>query len=227
MADTLIATPQVDELGPLLDGFHRLGHPSSDRQVGTMSCHAIPSLDLLVAVAGHGKAQFALQTQYVVDQTADVHSLICVGAAGRLTGNLTLGDLVVGTATVEHDYKLRFVPASAPCHEPSSALLDAFRETAGCHRFSFDVHFGRIASGDEDIVEPRRARELREATGALCVAWEGSGGARVARFNGLGFLEVRGVTDGADQDAASSFHENVARAMSNAAELLVCWKSSG
>lgn len=224
MADALIATPQDDELEPLLDAFHRLGHPSSARQVDLMSYHEMPSLDLLVATAGHGKAQFALQTQYLVDQIVDVRSLICVGAAGCLTDELALGDLVVGTATVEHDYKLRFVSASAPCHEPSSALLGAFRKTAGNQRFPFDVHFGRIASGDEDIIEPRRARELRQATSALCVAWEGSGGARVARFNGLGFLEVRGVTDGADKDAASSFHENVARAMSNVAELLIRWR---
>lgn len=226
MPDTLIATPQDDELEPLLDGLHRLGHPSSARQVGVLSCHEIPSLNVLVAVAGHGKAQFAVQTQYLVDRVGDIRSVICVGAAGCLTGELPSGDIVVGTATVEHDYKLRFVPASAPCHKPSAALLDGFRETARNHHFTFDVHFDRIASGDEDIVDPSRAKELREATGALCAAWEGSGGARMARFNGLGFLEVRSITDGADANAAASFHENVVRAMPNVAELLTRWKSA-
>lgn len=90
------------------------------------------------------------------------------------------------------------------------------------HRpFSFDVHFGRIASGDEDVIDPDRALEIREATGALCAAWEGAGGARVADFSGLAFLEIRGVTDAADAEAPASFHENVPRAMRNVARLLL------
>ena len=89
--------------------------------------------------------------------------------------------------------------------------------------FPFNVHFGVIASGDEDIVDPTRAAELRETTNALCVAWEGSGGARAARLNDVGFIEMRGITDGADGDAARFFHENVKDVMFNAVELMVAW----
>jgi adenosylhomocysteine nucleosidase len=94
---------------------------------------------------------------------------------------------------------------------------------AGSTPFSFRVHSGAIASGDEDIVDPIRAAELREATDALCVAWEGSGGARAARLNGLGFIEVRGITDAADGDAARFFRDNITDVMFNVVELLVAW----
>jgi adenosylhomocysteine nucleosidase len=102
-------------------------------------------------------------------------------------------------------------------------LLQEFRETVRTNTFRFGVHFGPIASGDEDIVDIVRAQELRAATDALCVAWEGSGGARAAGFNGLSFLEVRCITDGADSDAAVSFHENLVQVMPNVAELIIRW----
>lgn len=225
MGHVLIAIPQRDELVPMLEAWNRLGHPSECRSLGELRCHAVPSLDLLAAVAGHGKAQFALQTQYLVDRMERVRCLVCVGAAGSLRAEVEPGDLVVGTSTVEHDYKLRFVEADPPEHAASETLRRQMRGVVREGSFPFDVHFGRIASGDEDVVDADRALELREATDALCVAWEGSGGARVADFNRLEFVEVRGVTDAADGDAPSSFHENVAGVMSNVARLLVRWRT--
>lgn len=225
MAETLVAIPQESELKPLLGALERLGHPAHAESVGALTGHVVPSLDLMFAVAGHGKAQFALQTQYLVDRIEDINALMCVGSAGGLADGLTPGDVVIGTATIEHDYTERFVPTSLPCHEAGDPLLDAFRTAVQQSDFSFQVHVDRIASGDEDIVEPRRAEELREATGALCVAWEGSGGARVADFNDLDFLEVRSITDGADAHASTSFQENIEQAMANVGEVLVRWKS--
>jgi adenosylhomocysteine nucleosidase len=180
---------------------------------------------MVVVIGGHGKTQFALQTQYLIDRSPDAHVLLCVGAAGSLTASVQLGDLVVGTHSVEHDYKLRFVHRPSPCHDADATLLQEFRETVRADPFRFRVQFGPIASGDEDIVDPVRAQELRVATAALCVAWEGSGGARVARFNGLRFLEIRGITDGADADAAASFHEHLVQVVPHVAELIIHWQA--
>lgn len=219
-ARILVAVPQSNELDPVLQAWEKLGHPSTRRRVGDLWCHAVPSLDAVAAVAGHGKAQFAVQTQYLVDRLDHLRSLVCAGAAGALAEEVGHGDLVVGTSTVEHDYELRFVEAEPPEHPASEALVRRMRGAVRERPFPFDVHFGRIASGDEDVVDDDRARELREDTGALCVAWEGSGGARVADFNGLAFLEVRGVTDAADAEAAASFDETVTRVMGSVARLL-------
>lgn len=225
MARVLIASPQADELEPMLEAWERLGHSSEGRGLGRLQCHAFPSLNVLAAVAGHGKAQFALQTQYLVDRIDRVRCLVCVGAAGSLSEEVEPGDLVVGTSTVEHDYKLRFVEADPPEYAASEELLRQMRGVVRERSFPFDVHFCRIASGDEDIIDADRALELSEATDALCAAWEGIAGARVADFNRLEFLEVRGVTDAADADAPSSFRENLPVVMKNAARLLLRWRT--
>lgn len=226
MNKTLIAVPQVEEAKALLGGFRRRGHPSGPEQTGKLGYSAIPSLDMVVAVGGHGKAQFAVQTQYLIDQFPDVKRLFCVGAAGRLSDVLDFGDIVVGTATIEHDYKLRFVREPLPRHQPDATLLQEFRGTARANNFPFGVHFGPVASGDEDIVDLQRAGELRTATEAVCVAWEGSGGARAAEFNDLSFLEIRCITDSADPNAVASFHKNLDRVMPNIADLLIRWHLS-
>jgi adenosylhomocysteine nucleosidase len=181
---------------------------------------------MIVAVGGHGKAQFALQAQHLIEHTPRVERLFCIGAAGSLVDTLEFGDVVVGSKTVEHDYKLRFVNKPLPRYLPDANLLEEFQEIAHQGNAAFETHFGPIASGDEDVVDAERRREIRTLTDALCVAWEGSGGARAAQFHGLSFLEIRGITDRADANAGSSFHENLVRMIPNIADLLIRWYRS-
>jgi len=224
MPHILIAVPQANELQPFLSGLNRLGHSSQSIEVGTMQCASIPSLGAVAAVAGHGKTQFAVQCQYLIDRCDEVTALCCVGAAGALSPECRFGDVVIGECTIEHDYRIRFEPAEPPCHQACPELLQAFRAVAR-GGLTFGTHFGPIASGDEDIVDAGRAAELRALTGAKCVAWEGSGGARAAAFNGIPFIELRCITDGADADAAASFRANCARALPNAAEIVARWRT--
>jgi nucleoside phosphorylase len=60
---------------------------------------------MVIAVGGNGKAQFGVQAQHLIDHCPGVRVLFCVGGAGRLADGLSVGDVVVGTSTIEHDYK--------------------------------------------------------------------------------------------------------------------------
>lgn len=222
-ATRLLVIPESDELEPVLRHFERRGHASSALRLGHVSCFHFPSLQLVLALGGHGKAQLGIQTQYLIDRIEGLELVVCCGAAGGLCETIAVGDVVVGTVTVEHDYTLRFVSAPLPRHAATPELVEAIRN--GVASQGFQVAFGPIASGDEDIVDPRRARELRAATGALCVAWEGSGAARAAAFNSLGFVELRCVTDSADGAAPQSFHDSCERVMRNGAEVVLSWLS--
>jgi adenosylhomocysteine nucleosidase len=223
-AATLIAVPQAKELEPLLRAFSdAAGHRSKRVTLGKLEAYLFEEFALLFAVGGHGKTQFAVQTQHLIEQETQFEALICAGAAGSLGGGPTLGDVVVGTSTIEHDYKLRFVSRPLPCYQADPELVDQFQTAASRVDRGFRVYFGAIASGDEDIIAPDRAVEIRQATGALCVAWEGAGAARVARFNGLQFLEMRAITDAANHEAPADFQVNLQRAMPNLARLLWDW----
>jgi adenosylhomocysteine nucleosidase len=186
----------------------------------------IPDWRALLAQGGHGKTQFAVQAQYLIGQFPSVELVICAGAAGSLAPGLSVGDVVVGTETVEHDYRLLFATRPLPRFAGHGPSIDALRRLA--HGVSgFRVAFDVIASGDEDVVTSERGQAIRDQTGAACVAWEGSGAARAAVFNGIGSREIRAVTDAADKEAPQRFDANLPIAMANLASLLGLWLDEG
>jgi adenosylhomocysteine nucleosidase len=162
----------------------------------------------------------------LVGRFPSLEIVACLGAAGSLVPDLSVGDVVVGTETVEHDYRLLFASRPMPRFPGHSPSIFALRRAAG-RLHGFRVAFGVIASGDEDVVASECARAIRDQTGAVCVAWEGSGAARAALFNGVGSLETRGVTDAANKEAPQRFEVNLPIAITNLAALLRTWLDSG
>ena len=127
---------------------------------------------------------------------------------------------------MERDYRQLFATRPLPRFPGHGPSIDVLRSSA--HRVSgFHVAFDVIASGDEDVVTSERAQAIRDQTGAACVAWEGSGAARAALFNGIDSLEIRAVTDAADKEAPQRFDTNLPIAMGNLASLLRLWLEVG
>ena len=225
MSSVLVVAPQSNEAEGVCRGLAQSGASLNASQVGLLKCTAIPSLDMLVAVGGNGKAQFAVQCQHLLDHSPRAKLLVCAGAAGRLDPHLSIGDIVVATCSIEHDYRERFISEPLPRHDCDTDVVRQIRNVAASDSFPFRVHFGPIASGDEDIVDTERSLELYAATEALCVAWEGSGGARAAHFSGVAFVELRVITDDAGAEAARLFYENLGTVLPNIGRLIYAWQA--
>lgn len=150
--------------------------------------------------------------------------MICAGAAGGIDPSVNIGDIVVATATVEHDYHLKFNARPLPSFNASVYHLELLR-TLEPPSDAYRIHFGKIASGDEDVITRARARELREQTDALAVAWEGAGGARAAGFMKIPYLEIRGLTDVADNNSPVVFDENLKLVMPRIASLIAALRA--
>jgi adenosylhomocysteine nucleosidase len=218
----LLVTPLPEERDGFLRRCRQLGLQTRAAQLGRLPATHLPELDLTLAVGGVGKAQYALQTQHLLDAGEGWEAVICAGTAGALADELVIGDVVVATATVEHDYIVRLIDFHQPRFAGEEKLLDALRR-APVNGHGFAVHFGIVASGDEDIASAERRAILRRDTGALVAAWEGAGGARVGAFNNRPFLELRGVSDSANADAPQAFAANLDTAMQNVAQFVVNW----
>jgi len=175
--------------------------------------------EVLLAVGGHGKVQFALTTLHLI-QKHSPHLVICAGACGALAPWLKVADVVVATTTIEHDYKLRFVQRPLPTFDGEGRVLEKLKTKTSWRNFK--LHLGPIASGDEDIVDAGMARDLHARTGALAVAWEGAGGARACRFTKIPYLELRAVTDLANEQSMRNFAEAIGQAMTNLGQVLNC-----
>jgi adenosylhomocysteine nucleosidase len=116
MKSLLVLAPDIVEVEGLLQGFARRGVSYQEVRIGSLKCVSLDSIDVLLSIGGNGKSQYGVQAQYLIDRWSATELLICVGASGRLTNTVDIGDLVVATATVEHDYKERFNPEPLPRH---------------------------------------------------------------------------------------------------------------
>ena len=224
MAEVVIAAPLVKERDALIQALRARGFACRVSEDGRLDSVRVPDLGAVIVAAGHGKAEFAVATQHVVEREAP-GALVVAGAAGALDPRLRPGDVVLATESVEHDYKTRFHGVGPPPRHPASDALRREILSAQPDR-PFSLYQGPIAGGDEDIVDAARAAEVRGLTDALCVAWEGPAGARVAAFNRVPFAEVRTVTDAADGAAAESYRVHLVDAVRNVGEVLLAWLSA-
>jgi adenosylhomocysteine nucleosidase len=216
---TLVITPLQSEFVFLSQAISELGFYSLSEKIGSVDVLTFPKLELTLARGGHGKTEYAIHTMYLVDRTS-LDLVICAGAAGSLSPSISIGDIIAATSTVEHDYHEKFSERPKPQFFGDEQSIEQLRSIRLKEKL-FKLHFGIIASGDEDFIEHQRAEELHRLYGAIAVAWEGAGGARACAFNKKPYLELRGITDSADQSAASNFEENLELAMQNIATVLV------
>ena len=218
---TLIVTPIEEEFVALDGAMRQYGYTATSIEIGCLSGLSYADDGLVVAQGDLGKAQFGIKTQHMIDYLEHVDLIICAGTAGGLDGGLSIGDVVVGTETVEHDFKWGMTSRPQPRFDGSAHHIDELRSGLPSHPFPFRVHFGPMASGDEGIADSTRAADLHDTTGAVAVAWEGAGGARAAQFSGVPFLEVRGISDGAGESAVDEFWENIPDVMRNVAVVVL------
>jgi adenosylhomocysteine nucleosidase len=219
LSNALVITPLKSEFQFLNESFQDLGFQSKDSVIGPIQIKTYPDINMTVAIGGHGKVQFGIQTQYLLSQFPDASIVFCVGAAGGLSKVKTF-DVVIADRTVEHDYLELFDPAPPPVFSGCGKTIERIRDNSIVSNLPFATHHGLIASGDEDIISSDRAAEIFKDTGAIAVAWEGAGGARAALFNNKPFLEIRGITDVADNAAPADFRTNLKKSMKHVAMLL-------
>ena len=124
-----------------------------------------------------------------------IQALICAGYCGSLIKKISLGDIIVGTSSIEHDYKLKYASTPLPEIPSCPELLKIFKDDHFTFKnsnfqekeknltshFLFHVYKGPIASGDEDIIHPHQAQNIHKQTSAWGVSWEGIGGAKAAK----------------------------------------------
>lgn len=222
---TLVVVPIQKEIDCLQKGYAGHGLQAEHSVIGRLPVVQFPDLGITLAGGGLGKVQFGVQTQHLLDACPDWDLVICAGAAGALVDRLSVGDVAVSTEIVEHDINNKFGKPHLPRFKAAPAAVAELRCVAQAAR-PFRVYFGPIASGDEDVIDTERRRMLHELTGGLAVAWEGAGGARACHFSNVPFIEIRGVTDRADSDAASDFEANLRSVMRNVATLIISWQKS-
>lgn len=171
---------------------------------------------LVLVQCGIGKVNAARTAQVLIDRYAP-DAMINTGIAGGIGEGLHVGDFVIGTELVQHDFSLAlfgyargFVPGFGDGKSPAyfqadPDLVHAFSGSAVQFLSAQNVREGRIASGDLFVADAAVKNWIRNEFSADAVEMEGAAIAQVAVLNGVPFVVVRAISDLADGTATESF----------------------
>lgn len=167
-------------------------------------------LQVVVARCGVGKVHAALCVQVLCDCFGVTH-LLNTGIAGALHRELSIGDLVISSDAMYHDfdccafgYPKGKVPGMPTCF-PADKTLHSLALAAAEQVCPGHVRTGRVASGDQFVCSNDRKKQIVGDTQALCTEMEGAAIAHAAFVNGLPFVIIRAISDQADGAAEMDY----------------------
>lgn len=174
----------------------------------------IAGIPVVLAQSGIGKVNAAMCAQIMIDRFC-VDRIVNTGIAGGVAHGLSVGDFIVGVASVQHDFDLSPLgyakgymsgeDKNKPTVYPSDASLAAdFKKAAAEVLPENKIKEGVIATGDIFVSTGGLKEELRIRFGATAAEMEGGAIAQVAHANGVAAVIIRTVSDLADEKAESS-----------------------
>ena len=170
-------------------------------------------LPAVVVVCGVGKVNAAMCTQILCDCFAVTH-IVNTGVAGSLCAELDIGDFVISTCAIHHDFDCSAInPAYVVGQVPGLPVraFPADPELTACAcraaQSVYPEHFrsGVIASGDQFVGGKTQKQRIVENTEALCTEMEGAAIAHTAWRNQIPFVIIRAISDKADDSAQMDY----------------------
>lgn len=200
----------------------------------------LSSQPVVLVASGVGKVNAALVATLMIEHFQP-HEVIFTGIAGGVAPELRPGDLIIGNATIHHDYGNAMTggfqidstrnPHTTIRNPLTFAapewLLDLAIEAA--QEIQFEAISGRpptvrrgiIATGDLFVASPEKCAEIHRTTGADAVEMEGAAVAQICWQQQTPCLVIRAMSDNAD--ARATFDAKVFRnvAADNSARLVM------
>ena len=165
----------------------------------------------VVVQCGVGKVNAAMCVQALCDLFSVTH-IVNTGVAGSLCAQLDIGDFVISTDAMYHDftvaplgYEVGQVPGLPVRSFPADAHLMELSMAAARQVHPDHARTGRIASGDQFVAAKEQKAQIIADTGALCTEMEGAAIAHAAWRNGIPFVVIRAISDKADDSAEMDY----------------------
>ncbi len=202
--------------------------------------------EVVLVGAGIGKVNTAMTAALLADRFG-ADPIVFSGVAGGLDPDLHIGDVVIAERTVQHDcgwiedgrlhvYQAGHVPFFNPTERlgwevPAELLarvrgrlegfsLPALSRRAGGEGAPARIVFGTILSGDQYIHCEATRERLHRELGGQAVEMEGGALAQVCEAFGVGWLDIRALSDLAGRDSRFDFHAFVDEVAASSALIL-------
>lgn len=190
----------------------------------------LENLSVVLVVCGVGKVNAAMCVQVLCDCFAVTH-IVNTGVAGSLCAELDIGDFVISTKAMYHDFDCHVLNAAYPVGQVPGLPVHAFPANEMLVQLAFDaaqqVHTdharkGIVASGDQFVCDKSVKAKIVADTCALCTEMEGAAIAHAAWRNGVPFVVIRAISDKADDSAEMDYPTFEAIAAKRCAAVTQC-----
>lgn len=241
--DVVIVTAMDEETTPFLQRATAVGEPqavgNSVQRLGVLN-----GLNTLFVRGGiglvnaAGAATAALLRASELDADAPAPLLISAGSAGGLGDEVRVGDVVIGSVSINADadarafgYVLGQVPGMPASYPVPRELLDA--SDIGTPGFGnvATVHHGLVVSSYAFVGHERAAVIKDRFDGVLATDMESSALAQTANSFGAPFLAIRGISDlcgpASDADFLTHVDDAAERSAAVAVAVLASWQAAG
>lgn len=171
----------------------------------------LENLPCVVVQCGVGKVNAALCVQVLCD-LFDVTHVVNTGVAGSLCNDLDIGDFVVSSDAMYHDFDCAPINPNYAVGQVPGLPVRTFKADELLIKMAFEAaqavsnaKIGRVASGDQFVCNKDKKNKIIADTNALCTEMEGAAIAHAAWRNGVPFVILRAISDKADDSAEMDY----------------------
>lgn len=170
------------------------------------------SNEAIVVTSGIGKVNAAMCAQILITKF-EIDALINTGISGAIDERLEIGDIVVSTDCIEHDFDVTafgYAPGVIPRMESSifiadDTLIKRAYDAGVAEMKDKKIYKGRIVSGDQFVSSHDKKVFLETEFKAMTTEMEGAAIAHAATLNKVPFVIIRSMSDKADGSASDNY----------------------
>ena len=180
--------------------------------------------NIILTESGIGKTNAARTTQILIDYYKP-EAIFNIGVAGGIARNLKVGDIIISTSLVQHDFDITafnhpkgYIPNIGNNIPIDNNLLNATKTILDTNNISYKE--GVIASGDIFCTKESMATKINTQFNALCVEMEGASIVQTAYLSKTPCLVIRSISDCPDNNNKVTYEEFLETSSNKVAQIM-------
>lgn len=180
--------------------------------------------NIILTESGIGKTNAARTTQILIDYYKP-EAIFNIGVAGGIAKNLKVGDVIISTSLVQHDFDITafnhpkgYIPNIGNNIPIDNKLLNTTKTILDTNNISYKE--GLIASCDIFCTKESMATKINTQFNALCVEMEGASIAQTAYLSKTPCLVIRSISDCPDNNNKVTYEEFLETSSNKVAQIM-------
>ena len=180
--------------------------------------------NIILTESGIGKTNAARTTQILIDYYKP-EAIFNIGVAGGIAKNLKVGDIIISTSLVQHDFDITafnhpkgYIPNIGNNIPIDNNLLNTTKTILDTNNISYKE--GVIASGDIFCTKESMATKINTQFNALCVEMEGASIAQTTYLSKTPCLVIRSISDCPDNNNKVTYEEFLETSSNKVAQIM-------